>query len=160
MKAEPSIKRKLASKTKTMDDAEDRVTRGVTVVYNIYSKQLSDQYRDEADNLRPLLCVEGGIVWGGFPLWSQFGVTRIDDAQEQLQLSFGWRARDKHEALRFGRGCAGEIEFFGDNQVRGTFFNILPEPISFARRRKPGPLWCGRSAYSFKQEWDGFVTEA
>jgi hypothetical protein len=26
--------------------------------------------------------------------------------------------------------------------------------------RRPGPLWCGKSAWQFEREWDGFVAEA
>ncbi|KAF2456139.1 hypothetical protein BDY21DRAFT_364873 [Lineolata rhizophorae] len=40
-------------------------------------------------------------------------------------ISFGWRVRDTNTGeMRYGRGCFGEIKFFGSEQVRGTFFNM------------------------------------
>ena len=61
--------------------------------------------------------------------------------------------------MTFGRGCFGDI-LFGDRKVSGTFSNLFPETIHFEGVRRPGPLWCGRSAHSFQQEWDGYVSEA
>lgn len=142
-----------------MDD-EQPPQRNVTGVYTLTSPQLEEQYPEHADNLRLFLCVDGDMIWGGFQLATKTGVLRIDGIEADLQMSFGWRARDDDERLRFGRGCFGEIELFGHEQVTGTFYNMFPEPVSFDGQRRPGPLWCGRSAYNFRQEWDGFVSEA
>lgn len=77
-----------------------------------------------------------------------------------LRMSFGWRGRDEYGRLHFRKECFGEMELFGVDQVRGTVFDMFPEPVECVGRRRPGQLWCGRDAYSFWQEWDGFVKEA
>lgn len=132
----------------------------MTGIYNIYSQQFGEQFEEDADDLCLLLCVNGDEIWGGFQLAHKFDVIHIDRIAADLQMSFGWRARDEYEGLSFGRGCYGEIELFGTDQVRVTFFGMFPEPVSFAGRRRLGPLWCGRSVYSFQQEWSGFPEEA
>lgn len=136
--------------------------RHVTGIYNIHSQQLKDQYEKGASDMRLLLCVDGetNTIWGGFELPEYNGVLRIQGIPEDLQMTFGWRARDDEGRLHFGGSCQGKIELFGEDQVRGTLYNMYPEPVYFAGRRRPGPLWCGRSVYSFKQEWDGFPKEA
>jgi len=37
---------------------------------------------------------------------------------------------------------------------------MFTEPVHFEASRRPGPLWCGKSAWQFEQEWNGFVAEA
>lgn len=160
IKAEPKVKKESRIKDEPENDDDQDTPRAVTGIYNIFSQQLSDQYGEEADNLRLFLCIDGEEIWDGFQLVGKTGVIKIDGIPADLQISFGWRARDDDGSLRFGRGCNGEIELFGDSQVRGTIFNMNLEPVYFASRRRPGPLWCGRSGYSFRQEWDGFVAEA
>ncbi|TKA30015.1 hypothetical protein B0A50_02734 [Salinomyces thailandicus] len=137
-------------------------TRYVTGVFTLDCPQLADQLPDEADNFRLFLCVDNGSIWGGFELGQKTGVLRIDEIPIDRTGSFGWRARDSWEGgrLTFGRGCFGEIEFFGVGKVMGRFEGLFNEPMLFQGRRQPGPLWCGRSAYSFQQEWDGFVRDA
>ena len=144
--------------------AIDPGTRNITGVYNIFSAQIEEQLPDSAGNLRLFLCVdnENNRIWGGFELAMKYGVIRIDEIDLYKEVSFGWRARDSWEGrkTRFGRGCFGDIELYGHEEVRGTFYNLFNEPMQFEGRRRPGPLWCGRSAYSFQQEWDGFVSQA
>jgi len=176
VKKEPAIKRatpaKKEAKVKAEDDAnplnidgfahEMLGTRNVTGVYNLSCPQLEEQLPDEAGNLRLFLYVDNSTIWGGFALGTKSGVFHIDEVAIDRTISFGWRARDSWEdnKLTFGRGCSGEIELFGREQVRGRFTGLFNEPLAFEGRRRPGPLWCGRSPYSFQQEWDGFVKEA
>ena len=85
----------------------------------------------------------------------------MDDIDFARSVSFGWRARDSWEGgLRFGKGCFGEVAFDGNGGVRGTFHGLFNESMEFTGRRRPGPLWAGKSAYKFKQEWDEFPKEA
>lgn len=137
-------------------------THNVTGVYNVSCPQLEDELPEDAENFRLFLCVDNGIIWGGFELGMKSGVIRVDEVEIERTVSFGWRAKDSWEdnRLTFGRGCFGELELYGREQVRGTFHNLFNEPMEFEGRRRPGPLWCGRSPYSFQQEWDGFVTQA
>lgn len=145
------------------DPGAEPPSRNVTGVYDIFSPELFEQFPD--GDLNSLsLCVDNstGTIWGSFSLASMSGVLRIDNVNPDETMSFGWRARDGWEGGRpkFGRGCFGQIELYGREQVRGQFDNLFPESVSFDGQRMPGPLWCGRSAYSFRQEWDGFVSEA
>ena len=138
-------------------------TRNVTGVYNISCAQLAEQIGpDEALNFWLFLCVDNGTLWGGFELGWKSGVLRADEVAVDRYVSFGWRARDNDRggSLTFGRGCLGEIALHGQNEVAGTFTGLFVEPVAFEGRRRPGPLWCGRSPYSFQQGWDGFVREA
>ena len=76
-------------------------------------------------------------------------------------MSFGWRARDSDDGgLSFGRGRFGNIQFFEDRRFTATVFNMFPEPVVLNGERRPGPLWCGKSAWQFEREWERFVTEA
>lgn len=160
--ASPKAKKEFAVKNEPIEieEQDQDSPRAVTGIYNVYSEQLEEQYEKDADNLRLSLCVDGDTIWGSFQFVSKTGVIRIDGIEANLQMSFGWRSRDEYEGLRFGRGCYGEIGLFGQGQVRGTIFNMFPEPVHFAGRRRPGPPWCGRCADSFRTEWDGFVAEA
>ncbi|KAK5676958.1 hypothetical protein LTS10_010722 [Elasticomyces elasticus] len=176
VKAEPTLSRATPVKREAQIKAEptddhmdiDRFAQGtptqhnVTGVYNIYSQQLAEQLPEQADKLRLFLCVDEGKIWGGFELGMKSGVLRTDEVHIDQPVTFGWRARDSWEEgkLKFGRGCFGEIVLYGQQQVPGTFNNLFNEPLVFEGQRKPGPLWCGRSAYSFEQEWEGFVSEA
>ena len=62
--------------------------------------------------------------------------------------------------MTFGRGCFGNLRFFKGGLLSGVFMNLFPETVAFEGKRRSGPHWCGRSAYSFQQEWDEYVTEA
>lgn len=170
IKSEPTIKRATPVKKEPkiepdpMNIDEESRTRLVTGVYSIACPQLADQLPDQADNFRLFLCVDEGKIWGGFELAMKSGVMLTNDKYSgpDAPLSFGWRAKDSWEngRLSFGRGCFGELVFRGQDQVQGTFHNLFNEPMTFNGKRRPGPLWCGRSAYSFQQEWDGFVDQA
>ncbi|KAK4544595.1 hypothetical protein LTR36_004167 [Oleoguttula mirabilis] len=154
-KKEPTIQRATPAKKESKVKAEDATepmdidsfaqempgTRNVSGVYNLSCPQLEEQLPEDAHNFRLFLCVDNGIIWGGFELAMKSGVIRVDE-------------------LSFGRDCFGELELHGREQVRGTFHNLFNEPMVFEGRRRSGPLWCGRSAYSFQQEWDGFVAQA
>lgn len=143
----------------------------VTGVYHISCQQITEQLPDTANQLRLFICVdhETGTTWGGFELAMKSGVIKIDDIGVERKLSFGWRSRDSETGrLQFGKGCFGDIAFYGSGQVRGCFYNLFPmlgmsgvsTPAEFEGVRRPGPLWCGRSAPSFAEEWAGFVSEA
>lgn len=171
IKKEPDTKKTAVIKTEPENDEmqidsfaqEMPGTRNVTGVYYVSCPQLAKQIGpDEASNFRLFLCVDNGTLWGGFELGWKSGVLRADEVAVDRYVSFGWRARDNDRggSLTFGRGCFGEIVLHGQNEVKGTFAGLFVEPVAFEGRRRPGPLWCGRSPYSFQQEWDGFVKEA
>ncbi|KAI7165440.1 hypothetical protein KC316_g12668 [Hortaea werneckii] len=177
IKSEPKIKKEPGTKKPAvikMDPENDEMqidsfaqempgTRNVTGVYSLSCPQLAEQIGlDEASNFRLFLSVDNGALWGGFELGWKSGVLRADEVAVDRYVSFGWRARDNDRggSLTFGRGCFGEIVLHGQNEVRGTFTGLFVEPVAFEGRRRPGPLWCGRSPYSFQQEWDGFVKKA
>ena len=165
IKAEPKVKKeptsdhrspsKTTPKIKTevkpeVNSADSPSRRYITGVYNVTSAKLSSQYAHEANNLRLFLCVdnESNKIWGGFELVSKSGVLCITDyTNVDAPLSFGWRARDLHRGgLSFGRGCFGDIQFFDDRHFTATVFNMFPEPVELRGERRPGPLWCGKSA--------------
>jgi hypothetical protein len=138
----------------------------LTGIYDISCPQLEYQHPETTGTLRISIYVDevARKVWGGFELGPKSGIVLIaayHDDPIDLRLTFGWRARDLDRGgLSFGRGCHGEIEFDGGKTIVGTFFNLFPEPVDFRAKRRMGPLWCGRSAWQFEQQWDGFVTEA
>lgn len=174
IKQEPSVsqrtpaKRPPKVKAEVKPEADNSAMAGqrfITGVYNVSSPQLEAQYAHEANNLRFFLCVdnEARKIWGGFELVSKSGVICITDdyTNPYATLSFGWRARDvQRGGLDFGRGCFGKIEFSDDGRFSATVFNMFPEPVDLEGVRRPGPLWCGKSAWQFEREWDGFVAEA
>ncbi|CZT23910.1 uncharacterized protein RCC_09625 [Ramularia collo-cygni] len=180
IKTEPGINRASPIKHEgylfdpdAMDTRADMSERQVSVtgVYNLSCEQITDQLPRAIDTLRLFICVdhETGTTWGAFELAMKSGVIKIDDIGVERKLSFGWRSRDSETGrLQFGKGCFGDIAFYGDEQVRGCFYNLFPmfgmsgvsAPAEFVGERRPGPLWCGRSAPSFREEWDGFVNEA
>ena len=144
----------------TMESSAIRVTG----TYQLNCPELTEQFSaDEPPQCSISLCVDNSTrtIWGSFSLAWQTGVLRIDDYNVNETMTFGWRARDgsRNGRLRFGQGCFGEIQLYGREQVRGWFDDLFYEPVSFDGQRMPGPLCCGRSAYSFQQEWDGFVSE-
>jgi hypothetical protein len=163
-KSSPKIKAEVKPESDAADGAEPRF---ITGVYNVSSRQLEEQYPHEASNLRFFLCVdnEAGKIWGGFELASKSGVLCIKDDYTGTNgpLSFGWRARDLNQGrLSFGKGCFGNIQFFDDRSFKATVSNMFSgrEPVELEGVRRPGPLWCGKSAWQFEREWDGFVAEA
>lgn len=161
-KASPKIKAEIKSESDNVDSPE---TRFITGVYKVSSPQLEQQYPHEAGNLRFFLCVdnEARKLWGGFQLAQKSGVLCLtgDYTSTNAPLSFGWRARDSEQGkLSFGRGCFGEITFFDNGRFRATISHLFPELIELEGERRPGPLWCGKSAWQFEREWDGFVAEA
>ena len=179
IKAEPKVKKepttghwspvKTAPEIKTEVKPEINSTKSpsrryITGVYSVTSPELSSQYPHEANKLRLFLCVdnEANKIWGGFELASKSGVLCITDYTTiDAPLSFGGRARDSHRrGLSFGRGCFGDIQFFDERSFTATVFNMFPEPVALRGERRPGPLWCGKSAWQFEREWNGFVTEA
>ncbi|KAI7232187.1 hypothetical protein KC330_g6026 [Hortaea werneckii] len=177
IKSEPKTKKEPGTKKPAvikMDPENDEMqidsfaqemlgTRNVTGVYSLSCPQLAEQIGlDEASNFRLFFSVDNGTLWGGFELGWKAGVLRADEVAVDRYVSFGWRARDNDcgGSLTFGPGCFGEIVLHGQNEVRGTFTGFFVEQVALEGRRRPGPLWCGRSPYSFQQEWDGFVKEA
>ena len=174
VKKEPKVKNEPASnfhhqeeESNEMDTRPDVTGKQIylTGVYNLSCPSLAEQVPDHADKFRLFICVdnEGGRIWGGFELAWKSGVIKIDDIAWSMQLNFGWRAKDYQasgKGLKFGKGCFGDIEFDGEERIRGVFYNLYPEPLRFEGVRRPGPLWCGKSAYKFQQEWDGYPKEA
>ncbi|KXT06590.1 hypothetical protein AC578_8564 [Pseudocercospora eumusae] len=168
----PSIKRASPMKHEgylfdpdAMDTRADISERqiNITGVYIISCPQVAEQLPEESDNFRLFICVdnESGTTWGGFEIAMKSGNIKMDDIDFARSVSFGWRARDSWEGgLRFGKGCFGEIAFDGNGNVRGTFHGLFNESMEFTGRRRTGPLWAGKSAYKFKQEWDAFPKEA
>jgi hypothetical protein len=161
-KPAPKVKSEVKPETNTTETPKGRF---ITGVYNVSSLQLEEQYPEDANNLRVFLCVDNDArkIWGGFELASKSGVFCIMDDYTNIDvpLSFGWRARDSNRGgLSFGRGCSGNIQFFDDRRFTATIFNMFPEPVELHGDRRPGPLWCGKSAWQFEREWDGFVAEA
>lgn len=146
------------------DIAQEKLT--ITGVYALRCPQITEQLEEHSDDLRLFMCVdqETGVTWGGFQLAMKSGVIRLDDIDINQKLTFGWRARDTwRRDLRFGQKCFGEIEFDGAGGVRGTFYNMFAkmegvgeEACEFEGHRRTGPLWSGRPAHSYKQEWDNF----
>ena len=142
--------------------------RNITGVYNIICPQLAAQYPEEASNLRLFLCVDNDAqpstkIWGGFQLGYMSGVLLMQDQYTgpATTVTFGWRARNAETGrLSFGRGCYGEVVFCGYSSVQGAFYNLFPETVQFQGDRRPGPLWCGRPAWKFEEEWEGYVKEA
>ncbi|KAK3111860.1 hypothetical protein LTR53_012452 [Teratosphaeriaceae sp. CCFEE 6253] len=137
--------------------------RNVTGVYTISCPLVEDQYPKVEGDLRLFLCVDEGKIWGGFELGPKSGVLCTSEIVVGGFMSFEWRARDCEDGrLTFGRGrgCFGEIELYGRDRIGGRFTNLFSDTVDFDGQRRPGPLWCGRSAYSFEQEWEGFVSEA
>lgn len=160
-KAPPKIKAEVKPETSPISRSSSRI---ITGVYNVTSPQLSEQYGYEANDLRVFLCVdnESNKISGGFELVPKSGVLCIDieHMDTDAQMSFCWRARDSHRGgLSFGRGCYGDIQFFEDRRFTATVFNMFPEPVELRGERRPGPLWCGRSAWQFKRDWGAFVKE-
>ncbi|KAK5112381.1 hypothetical protein LTR62_004344 [Meristemomyces frigidus] len=128
----------------------------ITGVYIIDCQQLADQMPKCAPYLRLFLCLDEDMIWGGFELANKSGVLRIDEIRFDRSVSFGWRAKDEGTGrLTFGRGCFGDFELFDQDRIGGAFHNLFPETIVFQGERRFGPLWCGRSAESFRREWDG-----
>jgi hypothetical protein len=161
-KSAPKVKSEVKPETAASESPNSRF---ITGVYNVSSPQLEEQYPGDANNFRFFLCVdnEAHKIWGGFELASKSGVLCITDDYTNIDvpLSFGWRARDSHRGgLSFGRGCFGHVQFFGDREFSATVFNMFPEPVELQGERRPGPLWCGKSAWQFEREWEGFVAEA
>jgi hypothetical protein len=162
-----NIKQEQAIKREPSLD-EEPFTPGIhnlTGVWNVSCPQLEDQSPEHIGTLRLFLCVDShaGKIWGGFELGWKSGVVLIADysGAPDATMSFGWRSRDSRRGgLDFGRNCHGQIEFVGGGKLGGTFFNLFPERVDFEAERRPGPLWCGRDAWQFEQEWDGFVAEA
>ncbi|KAK6432834.1 hypothetical protein LTR95_010994 [Oleoguttula sp. CCFEE 5521] len=136
--------------------------RNITGVYNISCPDLEDQALECADTLRLFLCVEksdnhSDRIWGSFDLAWKSGVLRIDDQYDgpDQPLRFHWRARDSETGtVDFRRVCEGEIEFKGTAEVAGTFTNLFPETVEFSGRRRAGPLWSGRTARQYEEEWE------
>ncbi|KAF2771912.1 hypothetical protein EJ03DRAFT_372476 [Teratosphaeria nubilosa] len=177
VKKEPVMRSAKANaiKSEPFEDHEDMYTgcsfqqmletRSVTGVYDLWCPQTAEQLPEEADKLRLFLLVNDGKLWGGFELAMKTGVILAESlayAGDCESVSFGWRTRDRWDKgrLRFGKGCFGDITLVGQYQVRATFHNLFPgEPIVVEGRRRSGPLWCGRRAYNFEVEWDGFVKE-
>jgi len=161
-KTPPKIKAEVKPETSPISRSSSRI---ITGVYNVTSPQLSEQYANEANNLRVFLCVDNvsNKIWGGFELVPKSGVLCIDIEHADIDalMSFGWRARDSHRGgLSFGRGCFGDIQFFKNRRFTATVYNMFPEPVELRGERRPGPLWCGKSAWQFEREWEGFVKEA
>jgi hypothetical protein len=158
------IKDEVKPESDAVDGPESRL---ITGVYKVSSRQLEEQYPHDASKLRFFLCVdnEAGKLWGGFELASKSGVLCIKDDYTGTNgpLSFGWRARDSNQGrLSFGKGCFGKIQFFDDRSFKATVSNMFSgrEPVELEGVRRPGPIWCGKSAWQFEREWDGFVAEA
>lgn len=163
-KRQPKVKAEVKPEAEA-DHSNVPEQRFITGVYNVFSPQLEEQYPHEAKNFRFFLCVdnEARKIWGGFELAQKSAVICITDDYNDpyATLSFGWRARDgQHGGLDFGRGCFGRIEFFDDGRFSATVLNMFPEPVELEGVRRPGPLWCGKSAWQFEREWEGFVAEA
>jgi hypothetical protein len=161
IKQEKAIERE-ASPDEALNDAR---TRYITGVYNVHCPQLEDQSPELIGNLRIFLCADDNDprkIWGGFELGWKSGVilmTHYDESHPET--TFGWRARDlERGGLHFGKFCSGDIEFFDGGRIEGVFYHLFPEAVHFQAERRPGPLWCGKSAWQFEQEWDGFVAEA
>ncbi|KAI5358098.1 hypothetical protein Slin14017_G114590 [Septoria linicola] len=143
------------------DMSRDKLS--ITGVYTIECPQITELLPEKQDSLRLVMCVdnESGITWGGFELAMKSGVIKMDELDFNRNLTFGWRARDSWEnTLRFGQKCFGNIEFDGAGRLYGMFYSMFNEPCEFTGRRRPGPLWSGKSAYKYKQEWDAFPKEA
>ena len=121
---------------------EPSPSRNVTGTYELNSAELAEQFLDDDIDYYdeyyggPLpctlsFCVDNSTntIWGSFSLAQKSGVLRIDNYNADSTMTFGWRARDESQdegRLQFGRGCFGEMELYGREQVRGSFMNLPP----------------------------------
>ena len=163
LKSEPSIRDEPSFGNLLPMEGSGPTQYSVTGVYDLWCPQLEVQSPEYANKLRMSLCVDNdnNTIWGSFGLVFKSGVIKVDGAMPEESLPFGWRARDSADGgLKFGRRCYGNIVIEIGNQVHGEFYNMLNKPIHFQGKRRPGPLWCGRAAHSFEQEWKGYVDEA
>jgi hypothetical protein len=169
-KAKPTPKIKQENPIKreaSPDDVPDEAggIRALTGVYNAHCPHFDNDTLETIGDFRISICVNDNDptrIWGDFEIGCKSGVILITDYNEwNPELSFGWRARDTERGrLDFGRGCYGDIQFFDGGRIGGSFYNLFRDPVDFQAERRPGPLWCGKSAWQFADEWDGFVTEA
>ena len=44
--------------------------------------------------------------------------------------------------------------------MRGVFRNLMNGEVRFEGKRRPGPLWSGKSVYGYEKDWDSFPKEA
>ncbi|RVX75630.1 hypothetical protein B0A52_00983 [Exophiala mesophila] len=93
------------------------------------SYEISVQYIRTHCDLSLRIDHGSGRLWGRFGIGSKDGILRIDDLSglaEGEVVSFGWRAADDQTGdLRFGRGCFGEVRFYGRGRVEGRFIGLL-----------------------------------
>lgn len=56
--------------------------------------------------------------------------------------------------MLFGRRCSREIESVCRVDVRIVFYDFFGETVRLTGSRRSGPLWCGRPASKFEEEWE------
>lgn len=174
IKPEPKPKPDKRVKAEPEDDDSKRLEcsfLNFTGVYNIHCPQVEEQIPECAGNLRLFLCVDAAEdrptrIWGGFEFAHKSGVLRVDQdiIESDVPLKFSWRARDIETGnAAFRRVCTGELELItgGPNrQIRGELFNLFPGAVTFTGVKRSGPLWSGRAAWQYEEDWDRIPREA
>ncbi|KAF2085972.1 hypothetical protein K490DRAFT_67259 [Saccharata proteae CBS 121410] len=130
--------------------------------YSVDCRDISSTWPWNTDNMELDLCVDGDRLWGSFS-WGPFdGVIQMYPGPTKFcpttSLSFGWRVRENTTGdLRFGRGCTGNMTFYGGGRVSGELFGLHGQSVAFEAEKMDGSHSAGWR--SFEQEWNGFVEE-
>ncbi|KAL1608666.1 hypothetical protein SLS59_001856 [Nothophoma quercina] len=138
-------------------------------IYKITSNSIEETFYIRPDNSRFRLILftdeASGIWWASFQ-WAMFdGIIKMDPGPTYDSVTkghaccLGWRINYADTgALKFGRGCTGEIVFDGRKRtLRGTLYNVPGVgEVHFEGQRMPGPRRVG----SLERDWDGFIQEA
>lgn len=120
-------------------------------------------FQPDDDDLTLTLSLSATTVWGAYDLGMFSGIiflpNRPYQASPTTPLSFTYRGRENSEGqMSFGHGCDGEITFLGNGKIEGWIGVYGRCRFAGVRRAEAGTAV--RSAWSMREEWEGYNQEA
>jgi hypothetical protein len=156
---EPGIKREAKVKSEPAETSQPALGL-INGIYDISCPYLEEQF-DHAD-MSLILCLDTPQVWGAYDFGSFEGILNLPQRPYQPSehgLLFHWRGRENGEGeMSFGEDCHGELAFLGGGRIAGRL-NVFGN-CEFTGMKRYGPTVSPRSAYSMRQEWDGYNRDA
>ncbi len=136
------------------DEDEELVVNGI---YRIEAPEITSEFGHS--NLRLILCLDGGVLWGAYNLGQFKGIIRAQPGPTEVSrtpVSFLWRGYETGEGqMSFGPRCTGHISFPKGRDIQGSI-SVFGD-MEFTGWRTPGPKNVSpRSAADMKREWDGY----
>jgi len=126
--------------------------------YELYCPDLMEWSEYEGYKFSLILTLEGDRLWGAYDFGMFTGILSMARpfAASDQRIEFNWRGRENSEGeMSYGDHHKGWIKFLGHGEIEGMI-SVYGEAKFAGMRVSGAETRSERSAWSMKEEWDGY----